>query len=87
LVEDTDNLSEWLNSLPEDEVIDFSASKFEVYKVMKLGGGASSREEHSWLYTRTTRRWNIFLRYQSYKEGIHPDEDGASKLHYNDLLT
>ncbi len=54
--------------------------------MMKLGGGASSREAHSRLYTRTSRGCNIFLRYQSYKEGI-PNEDGDSKLQYNDLLT
>ena len=76
-----------LNSLPEEEVVDFKAIKLEVYKVLKLGGGASSREAHSRLYTRTSRSCNIFLRYQSYKEGIHPDEDGDSKLRYNDLLT
>jgi hypothetical protein len=86
-VDDTENLSQWLNSLPDGEVVDFKAIKFEVYKVLKLGGGASSREAHSRLYTRTSRSCNIFLRYQSYKEGIHPDEDGDSKLRYNDLLT
>jgi len=86
-VDDIDNLAEWLSSLPQDEVIDFKAIKFEVYKVLKLGGSASSREAHSRLYTRTSRSCNIFLRYQSYKEGIHPDEDGDSKLCYNDLLT
>ena len=86
-VDETDNLSQWLNSLPDGEVVDFKAIKFEVYKVLKLGGGASSREAHSRLYTRTSRSCNIFLRYQSYKEGIHPDEDGDSKLRYNDLLT
>ena len=63
------------------------ASRFEVYEVMELGGGASSREAHSRLYTRTTTiSCNIVLRYQSYKEGTHPDEDGDSKLQYNDLL-
>jgi len=63
------------------------AIKFEVYKVTKLGEGASSRDAHSRLYTRTWRSCNTFLRYQSYKEGIHPDKDGDSKLRYNDLLT
>ena len=86
-VEETENLAQWLSSLPDEEVVDFRAIKFEVYKVMKLGGGASSCEAHSRLYTRTSRSCNIFLRYQSYKEGIHPDEDGDSKLHYNELLT
>lgn len=86
-VDEIDNLAEWLSELPEEEVVDFKAIKFEVYKVLKLGGGASSREAHSRLYTRTTRSCNIFLRYQSYQEGIHPDEDGDSKLLYHDLLT
>ena len=63
------------NSLPEEEVVDFKVIKFEVYKVLKLGGGASSREAHSRLYTRTSRSCNICLRYQRYKEGIHPDEE------------
>ena len=76
-----------LTSLPEEEVVDFNAIKFEMYKVLKLGGGASSREAHSRLCTRTSRSCNIFLRYQSYKEGIHPDEDSDSNLRYNDLLT
>jgi hypothetical protein len=86
-IDETENLAQWLSSLPEEEIVDFRAIKFEVYKVMKLGGGASSREAHSRLYTRTSRNFNIFLRYQSYKEGIHPEEDGDSKLQYNDLLT
>ncbi len=86
-MDETESLAQWLSSLPEEEVVDFRAIKFEVYKVMKLRGGASSCEAHSRLYTRTSRSCNIFLRYQSYKEGIHTDEDGASKLHYNELIT
>ncbi len=74
------NLAEWLSSLPEDKVVDFKAIKFEVYKVLKLGRAASSREAHSRLFTRPSRSCNIFLRYQSYKECIQPDEDGDSKL-------
>ena len=75
------------NRSMEEKVVDFRAIKFEVYKVMKLEGGASSREAHSRLYTRTWRICNIFLSYESYKEGIHPDDDGDSKVHYNDLIT
>ena len=85
-VDETYNLAQWLNSLPEEEVVDFKAIKIEVYKVLKLGGGASSRKAHSRLYTRTSRSCNIFRRYQSYKKATHPDEDGDSKLRYNDLL-
>ncbi len=55
--------------------------------MLKLGGGSSSCEAHSRLYTTASRSCNIFLRDQSYKEGIHPDEDGDSELRYNDLLT
>jgi hypothetical protein len=36
-VEETENLAQWLSSLPDEEVVDFRAIKFEVYKVMKLG--------------------------------------------------
>ena len=41
-VDETENLAQWLNSLPDGEVVDFEAIKLELYKVLKLGGGASS---------------------------------------------
>lgn len=85
-LDNDDELVTWRNSLPEEEVVDFEAIKFEIYKVLRLGGGASSREAHSRLYTRTTRSCNIFLRYQSFKDNVHPDEDGDVKLDYKDLL-
>ncbi len=36
-VDETENLSQWLNSLPDAEVDDFKAIKFEVCKVLKIG--------------------------------------------------
>lgn len=85
-LDEDDELVAWRNSLDEDEVVDFSSMKFEVYKVLRLGGGASSREAHSRLYRRTTRSCNIFLRYQSFQDIVEPDAEGDAKFDYENLL-
>ena len=67
-IDEDDDLSAWVNGLPEGAHMDITAIDYEIYKVLKLGGGESSRQAHSRLYTRTTRSCNVFLRYQSYKD-------------------
>ena len=84
-VPDDENYNAWRNSLHDNEVVDFASIKFEIYKVLKLGGGASSREAHSRLYKRTTRSCNIFLRYQNFLTGVDPDDEGDAKLDYGTL--
>ena len=85
-IDEDDDLSAWVNGLPEGAHMDITAIDYEIYKVLKLGGGESSRQAHSRLYTRTTRSCNVFLRYQSYKDGVNPDEDGDVKLNYEGLV-
>ena len=85
-IDEDEDLWRWVNGLPEGANMDITAIDYEIYKVLKLGGGESSRQAHSRLYTRTTRSCNVFLRYQSYKPGVNPDEDGDVKLDYEALV-
>ena len=86
-LDENEKLVAWTNSLNEYEVVKFSAIKFEIYKVFRLSGGASSREAHSRLYIRTTRSCNKFLRYQSVHDLVELDKEGDSKFDdYNTFL-
>jgi hypothetical protein len=49
-LDEDEELVAWRNSLNEEEVVDFSSIQFEIYQVLRLGEGASSREAHFRLY-------------------------------------